>query len=149
MKQALEGVVVVPWALMLDKWRSGVFNGEIKEEELNSSWWKLRKQYEECYQYMGIKKLDDMNAQYMETKTGLWQWVRVRHGKMLLKILLDQDNLSGNSIINYYAPLKDWLMKKIKIELVDGIKYENTTNILISVLSFVINYGIAHLTGMN
>ncbi|MFL2717633.1 MAG: M2 family metallopeptidase, partial [Gammaproteobacteria bacterium] len=27
MKQALEGVVVVPWALMLDKWRSGVFNG--------------------------------------------------------------------------------------------------------------------------
>ena len=26
MKQALEGVVVVPWALMLDKWRSGVFN---------------------------------------------------------------------------------------------------------------------------
>ena len=26
MKQALEGVVVIPWALMLDKWRSGVFN---------------------------------------------------------------------------------------------------------------------------
>ena len=26
MKQALEGVVVIPWALTLDKWRSGVFN---------------------------------------------------------------------------------------------------------------------------
>ena len=31
MKQALEGLFVIPWALMLDKWRSGVFNGEIDE----------------------------------------------------------------------------------------------------------------------
>ena len=34
MKQALEGVVVVPWALMLDKWRSAVFNGEIEANNL-------------------------------------------------------------------------------------------------------------------
>ena len=46
MKQALDGVVVVPWALMLDKWRSGVFNGEIDETNLNSSWWKLREYYQ-------------------------------------------------------------------------------------------------------
>jgi peptidyl-dipeptidase A len=46
MKQALEGVVVIPWALTLDKWRSGVFNGEIKESNLNSSWWNMRESYQ-------------------------------------------------------------------------------------------------------
>jgi peptidyl-dipeptidase A len=46
MKQALEGVVVIPWALALDKWRSGVFNGEIKESNLNSSWWSMRESYQ-------------------------------------------------------------------------------------------------------
>ena len=46
MKQALEGVVVIPWALTLDKWRSGVFNGEITESNLNSSWWSMRESYQ-------------------------------------------------------------------------------------------------------
>ena len=46
MKQALKGVVVIPWALTLDKWRSGVFNGEIKESNLNSSWWSMRESYQ-------------------------------------------------------------------------------------------------------
>ena len=46
MKQALDGVVCLPWTLMLDKWRSGVFTGEITEENLNSSWWELREKYQ-------------------------------------------------------------------------------------------------------
>jgi peptidyl-dipeptidase A len=46
MKQALDGVVSLPWTLMLDKWRSGVFTGEITEENLNSSWWELREKYQ-------------------------------------------------------------------------------------------------------
>ena len=46
MKQALEGVVVVPWALMLDKWRAGIFKGEIAYDELNDSWWDLRNKYQ-------------------------------------------------------------------------------------------------------
>jgi len=46
MKQALEGVVVIPWALTLDKWRSGVFNGEIDANSLNSSWWGMRESYQ-------------------------------------------------------------------------------------------------------
>jgi hypothetical protein len=28
---------------MLDKWRSGVFNGEITEDQLNSSWWAVKR----------------------------------------------------------------------------------------------------------
>ena len=45
MKQALEGVVVVPWALMLDKWRAGIFKGEIAYDD-NNSWWDLRNKYQ-------------------------------------------------------------------------------------------------------
>ena len=46
MKQALEGVVVIPWALMLDKWRAGVFTGDISETELNQAWWDMRESYQ-------------------------------------------------------------------------------------------------------
>ena len=52
MQQALQGVVSVPWTLMLDKWRAGVFSGETSESELNNSWWKLR----EYYQGIGVPR---------------------------------------------------------------------------------------------
>jgi len=46
MQQALDGVVSVPWTLMLDKWRAKVFTGETSSEELNNSWWELREFYQ-------------------------------------------------------------------------------------------------------
>jgi len=46
MQQALDGVVSVPWTLMLDKWRAGVFSGKTSEAELNNSWWELREYYQ-------------------------------------------------------------------------------------------------------
>ena len=46
MQQALDGVVSVPWTLMLDKWRAGVFSGETSEAKLNNSWWELREYYQ-------------------------------------------------------------------------------------------------------
>ena len=46
MQQALQGVVSVPWTLMLDKWRAGVFSGETSESQLNDSWWELREYYQ-------------------------------------------------------------------------------------------------------
>ena len=60
MKQALEGVVVVPWALMLDKWRAGVFNGETGQDELNQSWWDLREYYQ------GIKPPSERTEEYFD-----------------------------------------------------------------------------------
>ena len=156
MKQALEGVVVVPWALMLDKWRSGVFNGEIKEEELNSSWWKLRKQYQ------GISTNEQRSEEYFDpgakyhipgntpyTRYYLARIMQYQFHEALCKEmgfdgplhecsiygsktagekiistmalgesqpwqdtfenLTGSRKLSGKSILNYYAPLKDWL----------------------------------------
>ena len=40
MKQALEGVVAVPWTLMLDKWRMAVFDGNLSDDQLNDYWWE-------------------------------------------------------------------------------------------------------------
>ncbi|MDB9906578.1 M2 family metallopeptidase [Gammaproteobacteria bacterium] len=58
MQQALQGVVSVPWTLMLDKWRAGVFSGETSESELNDSWWELR----EYYQGIGAPRERGENA---------------------------------------------------------------------------------------
>ena len=60
MKQALDGVVSLPWTLMLDKWRSGVFTGEITKDNLNSSWWKLREKYQ------GIASPMDRGEEYFD-----------------------------------------------------------------------------------
>ena len=156
MKQALEGVVVVPWALMLDKWRSGVFNGDIKEDELNTLWWQLREEYQ------GIGTSDDRTEEYFDpgakyhipgnTPYTRYYLARIMqyqfHEALCNQINFDgylhecsiygnkdagekiistmamgeslpwQDafenitgsrKLSGTSILNYYAPLKEWL----------------------------------------
>ena len=58
MQQALDGVVSVPWTLMLDKWRAKVFTGETSPEELNNSWWELR----EFYQGIGAPRDRDADA---------------------------------------------------------------------------------------
>ncbi len=156
MKQALEGVVVIPWALMLDKWRSGVFNGEIDESNLNSSWWDLREQYQ------GISTSSERSEEYFDpgakyhipgntpyTRYYLARIMQYQFHEALCKEmgfdgplhecsiygsktagekiistmalgesqpwqdtfenLTGSRQLSGKSILNYYAPLKDWL----------------------------------------
>jgi len=60
MKQALEGVVIIPWALMLDKWRAGIFEGDITEENLNKSWWEMRKYYQ------GIAPPSERSEEYFD-----------------------------------------------------------------------------------
>ncbi len=156
MKQALEGVVVVPWALMLDKWRSGVFDGDIDESNLNSSWWKLREYYQ------GISTSGERSEEYFDpgakyhipgntpyTRYYLARIMQYQFHEALCKEmgfdgplhecsiygnkvagekiistmalgesqpwqdtfenLTGSRKLSGKSILNYYAPLKDWL----------------------------------------
>ncbi len=164
MKQALEGVVVVPWALMLDKWRSAVFNGEIEANNLNSSWWQLREQYQ------GINTYENRNEEYFDpgakyhipgnTPYTRYYLARIMqyqfhealcnsigfegylhdcsiYGSMeagekiistmamgeslpwqeAFENLTGSRKLSGKSILNYYAPLKDWLDEQNKDRL--------------------------------
>jgi peptidyl-dipeptidase A len=46
LKQALDKVAFLPFGLMIDKWRWGVFSGEIKPENYNQAWWDLRLKYQ-------------------------------------------------------------------------------------------------------
>ena len=46
LRTALDKVAFLPFGLALDKWRWGVFSGEIKPGEYNKAWWALREKYQ-------------------------------------------------------------------------------------------------------
>jgi peptidyl-dipeptidase A len=46
MKLALEKVAFLPFGLLIDKWRWGVFDGSIPPDKYNEAWWQLRKKYQ-------------------------------------------------------------------------------------------------------
>ena len=45
-KMALERVAFLPFGLLIDQWRWGVFKGEITEDKWNQAWWDVRKKYQ-------------------------------------------------------------------------------------------------------
>ena len=46
MRKALEKVAFLPFGLMIDKWRWGVFSGKIAPSDYNNAWWDLRLEYQ-------------------------------------------------------------------------------------------------------
>ena len=161
MKQALEGVVVIPWALMLDKWRSVVFDGNIDETNLNASWWAMREQYQGITSpsYRSEEFFDPGAKYHIPGNTPYTRYYLARimqyqfHESLCNHINYDgylhecsiygskaagdkiistmamgesmpwQDafenitgsrELSGKSIMNYYAPLMEWLEEQNK-----------------------------------
>jgi peptidyl-dipeptidase A len=46
MHKALEKVAFLPFGLLIDEWRWGVFSGQIKPTDYNQAWWQLREKYQ-------------------------------------------------------------------------------------------------------
>ena len=46
LKTAMDKIAFVPFGLLVDKWRWGVFSGKVKPEDYNQYWWELREQYQ-------------------------------------------------------------------------------------------------------
>jgi peptidyl-dipeptidase A len=46
MRVALDKVAILPWALIVDKWRWDVFAGKVGPDQYNARWWELRVKYE-------------------------------------------------------------------------------------------------------
>ncbi|HYG26896.1 MAG TPA: M2 family metallopeptidase [Caulobacteraceae bacterium] len=46
LKMALDKIAFMPFGLLVDRWRWGVFSGETTPAEYNADWWKLRTQYQ-------------------------------------------------------------------------------------------------------
>ena len=58
LKMALDKIAFLPFGLLIDKWRYGVFSGATPPERYNDSWWELRARY----QGMGPPKLRPVEA---------------------------------------------------------------------------------------
>ena len=46
MRMALSKVAFMPFGLMIDRWRWGVFDGSIKPDNYNKAWWELKAKYQ-------------------------------------------------------------------------------------------------------
>jgi peptidyl-dipeptidase A len=46
MRMALAKVAFLPFGLMIDRWRWGVFDGSIAPDHYNAAWWDLKKKYQ-------------------------------------------------------------------------------------------------------
>ena len=46
LQQALDKVAFLPFGVVIDQWRWKLFSGEIKPENANAEWWKLRLKYQ-------------------------------------------------------------------------------------------------------
>jgi len=46
MRMALAKVAFLPFGLMIDRWRWGVFDGSIKPDQYNAAWWELKAKYQ-------------------------------------------------------------------------------------------------------
>jgi peptidyl-dipeptidase A len=44
--EALDRVAFLPFGLLIDQWRWGVFSGEIGSDAYNAGWWALREKYQ-------------------------------------------------------------------------------------------------------
>ncbi|KAG6454450.1 hypothetical protein O3G_MSEX008722 [Manduca sexta] len=44
--QAMDKLAFLPFALVMDRWRWDVFTGDVRKEQYNCHWWRLREQYQ-------------------------------------------------------------------------------------------------------
>ncbi len=46
LRDAMDKIAFLPFGLLMDKWRWGVFSGKIAPADYNKAWWELRTQYQ-------------------------------------------------------------------------------------------------------
>ncbi|MGZ8851834.1 MAG: M2 family metallopeptidase [Thermoanaerobaculia bacterium] len=46
LRDAMDKIAFLPFGVMMDKWRWGVFSGQISPADYNKAWWQLRRQYQ-------------------------------------------------------------------------------------------------------
>ena len=60
MRMALAKVAFLPFGLMIDRWRWGVFDGSITPDHYNEAWWRLKAQYQ------GVAPVSARGEQYFD-----------------------------------------------------------------------------------
>ena len=161
LRQAMDKVAFLPFGLLVDKWRWGVFNGTIKPDQYQSAWDSLRLQYQGIKPPVardasrfdaGAKYHIPANTPYMRyflarllqfqfyqaaCKQAGWTGplhrcsfygnkdVGAKLQKMLemgqskpwpdaLQEFTGSREISGQALVDYFAPLKKWLDEQNK-----------------------------------
>jgi len=161
LRQAMDKVAFLPFGLLVDKWRWGVFNGAIKPDQYQSAWDALRLQYQGIKPPVvrdasrfdaGAKYHIPANTPYMRyflarllqfqfyqaaCKQAGWtgplhrcsfygnKEVGAKLQKMLemgqskpwpdaLQAFTGSREISGQALVDYFAPLKKWLDEQNK-----------------------------------
>jgi len=161
LRQAMDKVAFLPFGLLVDKWRWGVFNGSIKPDQYQSAWDALRLQYQGIKPPVardasrfdaGAKYHIPANTPYMRyflarllqfqfyqaaCKQAGWtgplhrcsfygnKEVGAKLQKMLemgqskpwpdaLQAFTGSREISGQAMVDYFAPLKKWLDEQNK-----------------------------------
>jgi len=60
MRMALSKVAFLPFGLMIDRWRWGVFDGSITPDQYNKAWWDLKAQYQ------GVAPVDARGEEFFD-----------------------------------------------------------------------------------
>ncbi|MBM3596437.1 MAG: peptidase M2 family protein, partial [Alphaproteobacteria bacterium] len=161
LNQALDKVAFLPFGLLIDRWRWGVFDGSIKPDQYTSEWVRLKQEYQGVVPPMertsanfdpGAKYHIPGNTpytryflsfvlqfQFYEAACKMAGWkgplhrcsfygnkkVGERFKAMMemgaskpwpdaLQAFTDTREMSGKSLIKYFAPLSKWLLEQNK-----------------------------------
>ncbi|HKP77319.1 MAG TPA: M2 family metallopeptidase, partial [Longimicrobiaceae bacterium] len=156
LRQALDKVAFLPFGLLVDKWRWGVFSGQITPANYNAAWWALRAQYQGVAPPMprteadfdpGAKYHIPANTPYMRyflARVLQFQFYRAlcreagytgplyrcsffgsqaagrkftamleagqsRPWQETLYAMTGERQMDGGALLEYFAPLKEWL----------------------------------------
>ena len=159
MRMALSGVSFLPFGLLIDRWRWGVFDGSITPDNYNKAWWDLKAKYQgvapatargeeffdagakyhvpgntpylryflaRIYQYQFYKGLCDAAGYtgplhecsfYGNEEAGRKFWAMLSKGasqpwQATLKEVTGTDRLDAAPLLEYFAPLQQWLTEQ-------------------------------------
>jgi peptidyl-dipeptidase A len=159
MRMALAKVAFMPFGLMIDRWRWGVFDGSITPDNYNGAWWELKAKYqgvapvtprgEEFFdagakyhvpgntpytryflshvlQFQFYKALCDAaghqgplyECSFAGSKpAGEKFWAMLSRGnsqpwQQTMKELTGTEQMDASAVLEYFAPLQDWLKQQ-------------------------------------
>lgn len=100
LRDALDKIAFLPFGLLMDKWRWGVFSGQIKPADYNKAWWELRTQYQ------GIAPAGDRGEEFFDPGAKYHIAANVPYARYFLaRILQFQFHRSLCQISGYKGPL--------------------------------------------
>lgn len=98
--QAMDKLAFLPFALVMDKWRWDVFTGDVRKEQYNCHWWRLRfVHWVYCWEQIRINSNNNLvNVVKIEKIRFLRYNLRCPHGNILAKSC---DNLSNSKNLRW------------------------------------------------